>query len=63
MQEIIEEQELATDDERKGLSKLCIWEGTTEMSTFFCYIQSLYHTCGRTCEAAAMLKQNLSVFL
>ena len=61
IQELIEEREMASEDERKGLSKLCIWEGSVEMSTFYSYVQGLHHTCGRTCEAAPILKQSLNI--
>ena len=52
---------MASEDERKGLSKLCIWEGSNEMASFYCYIQGLHHTCGRTCEAAPILKNTLGI--
>ena len=31
------------------------------MASFYCYIQGLHHTCGRTCEAAPILKNSLGI--
>ena len=52
---------MSTPDERKGVSKVCNWEGTDEMAFFFAYNQTLFHSSGRTCEAAPLTKAGLTI--
>ena len=33
--DLIQQKEMATPDERKGVSKICIWKGTDEIASFF----------------------------
>ena len=58
---MIQQKEIATPDERKGVSKICIWKGTDEIASFFAYNQTLFHSSGQTCESAPLTKTRLTI--
>ena len=58
LQDIIQQIEMATPEEREGVSLLCIWNGDGPMAKFFCYNLSLFHSSSRVCECAPLKKSN-----
>ncbi|MFL3664942.1 MAG: hypothetical protein ACJ04Q_13155, partial [Flavobacteriales bacterium] len=56
---MVTHKEMATEKEREGISKLCIWDGSGTFATFYAVVLTLFHIVGRTCEASGLLKTEL----
>ena len=54
-------RKMATEKEREGISKLCIWDGSGTLATYLAVDLTLFHIVGHSCKATGLLKSWLSL--
>ena len=52
---------MISDNHRKGLSKVCIWNGDAKSASFMAFNASLYTFAARTVESSALRKDNMKL--
>ena len=54
-------KKMISDNHRKGICKICIWNGNTKSATFMAFNASLYTFAARTVESSALRKSMMNI--
>ena len=54
-------KEMISEENRVGISKLCIWNGDADSASFLAFNSSLFHHAARSVESAGMRKSQMKI--